>query len=78
MEVKFQELIEEAERNKIFHTTTRKFGDSDPHSFVSMHLEDLSVESIVWAIRSLKLDKMTPNEKLILSKIKEANAFKLN
>lgn len=43
-----------------------------------MHLEDLSIQAIVWVLKSLKLDKMTPNEKLILSRIKESYAFKLN
>jgi hypothetical protein len=36
------------------------------------------VESLVWVIRSIKLDLMTPGEKLILSRIKESFDIKLH
>jgi len=44
---------------------------------ISLHLEYLSLQSLVWTIKSIKLDLMTPTEKLVLSRIKECFALKL-
>lgn len=44
---------------------------------ISLQLEYLSLQSLVWTIKSIKLDLMTPTEKLILCRIKECFALKL-
>ena len=43
-----------------------------------MLLDTISIEAIVWVLKSLKEDKMTPNEKLVLSRIKESYAYKIS
>lgn len=41
-------------------------------------MEIISLESIIWCLRSLKIDEMTPSEKAIQSRIKEAFSYKVN
>ena len=60
------------------HYTTRKFGDSKPIKYVSLLFKSLSVESIIWQLKSIRNDRMKPTEKLMLSRIKEYFALKIN
>jgi len=46
--------------------------------FVGLALEVLSLESITWVLTSLKVDEMTPTERAIQSRIKEAFANKIS
>lgn len=41
-------------------------------------MEVISLESVIWCLKSLKLDEMTPTEKAIQSRIKEAFCYKVN
>jgi hypothetical protein len=45
-------------------------------SFISLKLDIISVESVVWVLKSLKNDEMTPSDKAIQSRLKEAFSFK--
>lgn len=45
--------------------------------FISLQLEIISHECIHWVLQSLKKDEMTPTEKAVQSRIKEAFAFKI-
>lgn len=47
-------------------------------SFISLQLDIISHECIVWVLASLKKDEMTPTERAIQSRIKEAFAFKIS
>lgn len=47
---------------KLIHTTIRKFGESLPINYVSMKLEYISFESIMWILKSIRNDEMTPKE----------------
>lgn len=76
--VDFNNLFKEAEEKKIIQIISRKFGDSKPHIFMSLFLDSLSIQSLSWIIKSLINDELTPNEKMILNRIKEAFALKLN
>ena len=71
-------LLKEAEEKKIIQIISRKFGDSKPIFYISLFLDNLSIQALFWAIKSLINDQLTPNEKMILSRIKEAFAIKLN
>jgi hypothetical protein len=44
---------------------------------VSLLIEDLSFETIVWVLRAIRKDEMTPSDKLIQSRIKECLGMKL-
>jgi hypothetical protein len=46
-------------------------------SFLSLKLEIISHECIAWVIASLKRDEMSPTEKALQNRIKEAFAFKI-
>lgn len=71
-------LIEEAAREKLIQITTRIFGDSQPLPFISMMLDQLTIQSLIWVIKSLINDDLTPFEKTITSRIKEAFGIKIN
>ncbi len=47
-------------------------------SFVSLQLDIISHECLGWVLASLKKDEMTPSERAIQSRIKEAFAFKIS
>ena len=46
-------------------------------SFISLLLEIITHECITWVLTSLRKDEMTPTERAIQSRIKEAFAFKI-
>lgn len=46
--------------------------------FVSLQLEELSIEAIFWALKSLQTDMMTPLDSQVLSRLKEAFGMKLS
>jgi hypothetical protein len=47
-------------------------------SFTSLKLEIVTHQCIVWVLSSLKKDEMTPTERALQSRIKEAFAFKIS
>jgi len=47
--------------------------DANLQSTVSLKLDDISLQSLGWILKSIKADHMTPSEKLILSRIKVKN-----
>lgn len=73
-----ENLLKEAEQASILHITIRKFeGYPERQDFVSLNLEYLSLESLVWVLKSIRKDAMTPTEKIILSRIKECFRLKI-
>jgi len=73
-----ESVLMEAEAKKLIHITIRKFPNNDPYYYIGMLLNVLTIESLVWIIRSIKSDLMTPTEKLILSRIKECYGLKID
>lgn len=71
-------LINKLKEIGFIHVTTRKFGDSRPLKYLSLLLKNISIESLVWVLRSIKCDRMTPTDKLVLSRIKEYFALKIS
>jgi hypothetical protein len=49
----------------LVHVTTRRFGDSEPLKFVSLLIDQLTIESLVWVLKAIRKDEMTPTDKLI-------------
>jgi uncharacterized membrane protein YwzB len=70
-------LLEKAESAGIIFTTERQFGQSKEIVYISLKLDILSLESIFWVLRSLKTDEMTPNERAVQSRLKEAFSYKI-
>lgn len=46
--------------------------------FLSLQLEIITHECLTWVMASLKRDEMTPTEKALQNRIKEAFAFKIS
>jgi len=61
----------------VIRSFVRTIGDVDIE-YCALEISYISVESLIWVIRSIKLDMMTPGEKLILSRIKECFYIKLH
>ena len=75
---KTEDVLEKAQDAEIIHITTRKFADEQTFTYVGLKLDTITIESLGWVCRSIKRDAMAPTEKLILSRIKECFAFKLD
>lgn len=58
-------VLLKAEKFPIFHSTLRTFGDYPPLKYFSLKLSEVSLESIVWILKSIVADKMKPTESLI-------------
>lgn len=68
------QFLKKAEQLGFIHTTKWEFGEI----YLSLTFEIISVEIFVWVLKSLEKDEMTPNEKAIQSRIKEAFSYKIN
>jgi len=69
-------LLKSAEKERLVHFTKREFEDFGNYEFVSLQLKSLSMESLLWCLRSLRCDEMLPTEKAIQSRIKEVFGLK--
>jgi len=61
----------------VIHLTTRNFADIKTVTFVSLRLEVISRECLLWVSLTLRQDEMTPTERIIQSRMKEAFAFRV-
>ena len=71
-------LVAFAEQHGIIQRTVRKFAHLSTLCFISLHLEVISYECLRWVVQSLRQDEMTPTERAVQSRIKEAFALKLS
>ncbi|KAL4459358.1 hypothetical protein ABPG74_017971 [Tetrahymena malaccensis] len=76
--VNIEKIVKNLEQKQVIHSTIRKFGDSNPIQYISIHLNQISIEVVIWIILSIRNDEMTPNEKMVLSRIKECYGVKIN
>mmetsp|Transcript_7372 Transcript_7372/g.7229 ORF Transcript_7372/g.7229 Transcript_7372/m.7229 type:complete len:705 (-) Transcript_7372:36-2150(-) len=70
------DYINLAQRAGIIHVNERQFGNVKSIKFCSFKLESVSLESLLWVLRSLRIDEMMPTERAIQSRMKEAFDFK--
>jgi len=56
----------------LIHVTNRTFGALRTVNLISLQAESLSLELLLWTLRSLKNDEMLPTERAIQSRMKEA------
>lgn len=78
LDKQLRDLIDKSEDLGIIHQTRRNFASMKTLSFVSLQLDLISHECVYWVLTSLRNDEMTPTERAIQSRIKEAFAFKIN
>jgi len=70
-------LIAKAEEQGVIHQTRRNFAKIKTLTYVSLKLDVVSFQVLRWVLVSLYKDEMTPTEKAIQSRIKEAFAYKI-
>lgn len=46
--------------------------------FLGLNINELSYESLTWILRSIQRDRITPTEKIIISRIKEIFSIKIS
>mmetsp|Transcript_10999 Transcript_10999/g.21551 ORF Transcript_10999/g.21551 Transcript_10999/m.21551 type:complete len:891 (+) Transcript_10999:1558-4230(+) len=68
--------LKSGERLELFMITQRQFGTLRTVSFVSLKLDTMSLEALLWILRSLKRDEMIPTERAIQSRMKEVFDYK--
>ena len=70
-------MLDDAEHANIIQRTIRNFSQLKTLKFVSLKLDTISYECMNWVLKSLRSNEMTPSERAIQSRIKEAFALKL-
>lgn len=73
-----ENLFQKMKNDQFLHITVRKFGDTKALKYASLCFKGISVEAIIWLMKSIKNDKMKPTEKLVLSRIKEYFLLKIS
>lgn len=71
-------IIKEVEKIGHVHTSERTFCDLKTMFFTSLKLESLSLEVLLWTLRSLKTDEMLPTERAVQSRMKEVFDYKVS
>lgn len=68
--------LKSAVQLRLVNVTERKFGKLKEVAYASLLLKSLSLEGLLWTLRSLKVDEMMPTERAIQSRVKETFEFK--
>ena len=64
-------------KKPIFHKTERNLGENIKIVYFSICLDEISLESLIWVLKSIYRDRMEPNQVLIQSRFKEYFAIKI-
>lgn len=70
-------ILESEGRCPTLNKTTRVYGETINQRCYSLCLSMVSIESIVWILKSIKNDKMQPSESLVFSRFKEYFSLKV-
>ena len=70
-------MVDFAEKEEIIQKTVRNFSNLKTLCFISLKLDVLSYECLKWVLISLRSNEMTPSERAIQTRIKEAFASKI-
>lgn len=71
------QAIEEAEAKDMVIITKRQITSSLEKEFISIKLHVVSLESVMWILKSLEKDEMTPVERSVQSRFKESFGIKV-
>ena len=75
---RLREVLETVcEQFQFFNFTKRKFGDSKQKTYLSLYLKQISLQAIIWILKSIKRDKMQPLHTLVHSRFKEYFGIKI-
>eukprot|EP00825_Cyclidium_porcatum_P005158 TRINITY_DN1246_c0_g1_i2.p1 TRINITY_DN1246_c0_g1~~TRINITY_DN1246_c0_g1_i2.p1 ORF type:complete len:390 (-),score=46.64 TRINITY_DN1246_c0_g1_i2:116-1285(-) len=73
----YEPILQQALLSGILHKQMRIIQSNQNIILYGLYLDNLSLQSLNWTIQSLKVDCLTPTEKIILSRIKECFQLKL-
>jgi len=76
--VEFVKGIRSAEEKGLVIITKRQIISNPEKEFISINLPVISLESVMWILRSLERDEMTPTERSVQSRFKESFGIKIN
>lgn len=68
-------LLESAEKSGIIYLSCKEF-DKEIISFISLRVENCTLECLTWTLRSLCADEMLPSEKAIQARMREVFDYK--
>eukprot|EP00826_Nyctotherus_ovalis_P043831 TRINITY_DN4670_c0_g1_i1.p1 TRINITY_DN4670_c0_g1~~TRINITY_DN4670_c0_g1_i1.p1 ORF type:complete len:622 (+),score=168.67 TRINITY_DN4670_c0_g1_i1:514-2379(+) len=70
--------ISSAEEKGLIIVTKRQIMSNPEREFVSINLPVVSLESVMWILKSLENDQMTPTERSVQSRFKESFGIKIS
>jgi len=71
-------VLNDFQNRGLIHSVIRKFLHYNPYHYFGLLLKGLDVASLIYVLKSIQNDRMTPTEKLILSRIKECYGLKID
>lgn len=74
----FRQGVQEAEKKELIMISNRQLGTKASQSFASFRIKTISLDSVLWILKSLERDVMTPIEKAVQSRFKESFAVKMS
>jgi len=74
----FRQGIQLAEKKELIIVSNRQLGMKANQTFASFRIKTISLDSVLWILKSLERDAMTPIEKAVQSRFKESFAVKMN
>ena len=74
----YDQAVVEAEGKEIIIVTKRKFGTKPIQELISLKIKVTSLDSVMWILKSLEKDCMTPIERAVQSRFKESFGIKMS
>lgn len=74
---KLSECLLLSRKKPLFHKTERNLGENLKIVYFSICLDEISLESLIWVLKSIYRDRMEPNQVLVQSRFKEFFALKI-
>lgn len=76
--IEFAKGIKGAEEKNLIIITKRQIISNPEKEYISINLPVVSLESVIWILKSLERDEMTPTERSVQSRFKESFGIKIN
>jgi hypothetical protein len=73
----FKQGVQAAEKKELIIISNRQLGMKASQTFASLRIKTISLDSVLWILKSLERDAMTPIEKAVQSRFKESFAVKM-
>lgn len=77
-QIEFAKGVKGAEEKNLIIITKRQIISNPEKEYISINLPVVSLESVIWILKSLERDEMTPTERSVQSRFKESFGIKIN